>query len=334
VALFLVVLVVGELAMLSENDWAASPVFILGAALPPLIALAFAVRRLESRIGWRTLLPAMLTGALASVWIAIALEVALPAILFAVVMPFREIVGDVLRADSLEELFYSPALVAAFIEMAVVAPIAEEFAKPLAVLVLMSRLADRKHAALVGMAGGAGFAIVENMFYEGIWFDGWLEVTAARGIGGALHPLGAGLVGLALFDAWKGRAGGRRGLVGAYGAAVLLHMAWNGGLVMLYSTLGEGLTSGAGGFSLLGVRDDAAVVAYLVALDVLIWRLLFLFTQHLRDEAPATGGAVPALGLADPRRLSAFAVVALVVALGSGAAWGPTIVRQVQQALL
>jgi RsiW-degrading membrane proteinase PrsW (M82 family) len=331
VGAFLLVLLVGELAWSGDDAQRFAIAFVLGAALPPFIALGVALRRLQTDVSWRVLVSATLIGTAVSTNLAIALEIVLPSAIAALVLPLRDLLSALLEARSLEELLFNRGLVVVFIEVAIVAPLAEELTKPLGVVLLGRWIRDRRQAFLVGMAGGVGFAVLENMFYEGVWAGHeWLAVTAGRGIGGALHPLGAGLIALAIYDLRHGRAGWGR-LGGAYALAVAIHMAWNGGLVMLYSTIGDRLAGGGPTFALSGIEESAIVLAWLIALSVLVWRLLFVVTASLRD-ADGTPAPLMSLGLDQPRRLALSASGLLVAALAAGEIWGPVLARQLERA--
>jgi len=331
VGAFVLVLLVGELAWNGDDSTQFAIAFLLGAALPPFIALAAALRRLQTSIRWRLLIGAVAVGTTLSTNLAIALEIVLPSLVAALVLPVRDLVSDLLRADSLEELLFNPGLVIVFIEVAIVAPLAEELTKPLGVLVLGRWIRSRREAFLVGMAGGVGFAVLENMFYEGVWYGHeWLAVTATRGIGGALHPLGAGVIALAIYDLRHGRGGWGR-LGGAYALAVAVHMAWNGGLVMLYATIGDRLATGTPLVELAGIEESAIVLAWLALVAALVWRLLYAITGGLRETDTATLAPLTSLGLEQPRRLALAATGLLMAALTVGSVWGPVLARQIER---
>jgi RsiW-degrading membrane proteinase PrsW (M82 family) len=70
----------------------------------------------------------------------------------------------------------------------------EELTKPVGAILLARRFRGPAEAFLVGMAGGVGFAIVENMLYEAAGARLWAGMATLRAVGGVLHPLNAGLV--------------------------------------------------------------------------------------------------------------------------------------------
>jgi hypothetical protein len=124
-----------------------------------------------------------------------------------------------------------------FIEIAVIAPLVEEFAKPLVTLPLLGRLA-RRDAFLVAAMAGAGFAALENVIYTGFGLPFWVGILVVRALGGAIHPLGAGLVGLGWRDVLRGEARAGLKLAGRFGVAVGMHALWNGGSLLVITLAG------------------------------------------------------------------------------------------------
>ena len=66
----------------------------------------------------------------------------------------------------MERIFFSPLIVVFLIFTATQALIPEEFAKAIGPGLLGVRIRDERQAFLVGLASGAGFAILENMLNE------------------------------------------------------------------------------------------------------------------------------------------------------------------------
>jgi RsiW-degrading membrane proteinase PrsW (M82 family) len=123
----------------------------------------------------------------------------------------------------------------------------EEFAKllvPAAVFLLVRRHVHPADGLLLGVASGAGFAILETMGYAFVVLiqsRGNLgvvdNVLFLRGIlSPAAHMAWTGIAAAALWDAgahrWRGSAGAR--FLGAFAAVVALHTAWDtlGGTVV------------------------------------------------------------------------------------------------------
>lgn len=276
------------------------PVMFLAAALPPLWAVAWFIPKsdtnideqqgesvelppaqnqeiLESKLQltWRRGLLAFAGGATLGVFVAILLEVLLP-------LAVLSLVFDLSRAvmGSLEALFRSlaganvaaalsnPGFWYLFLQIAVIAPLAEEFAKPLAVLPLVKHL-SKQETFWLGALAGAGFAALENVIYATAGFPLWAGILLVRALGGALHPLGAGLVALAWRDVLRGEpnAWGRWFL--RFGIAVTVHAVWNGGSLLV-------LTLGGAGFfgklppeiDLLGLSAAGTTLAFLLLLGL------------------------------------------------------------------
>jgi hypothetical protein len=211
---------------------------------------------------------------------------------------------------------------------AVVAPLVEELTKPLGAILLGRRLRSPAEAFLVGMAGGAGFAIVENMLYESGGFGLWAAIATLRGIGGVLHPLNAGLVALGWYGVLCTRQPGRwRRLLALYGLAVGIHALWNGGLTLIFSAAGAYFfAADTWEVSVYGLGQPGIVLVFMALEAIALWRLLLLVTDRLRDgEATVTGGL--GLRLDEPRRLAAWAVGVTLVVVPIGLLYGPLLAR-------
>ena len=249
-------------------------------------------------------------------------------------LPLRDLATHLLASPSLEKLFFSPALVFALIGLAVVAPLVEELTKPLGALLLARRLRGPDEAFLVGMAGGVGFAIVENMLYEAAGNQLWAHITTLRAIGGVLHPLTAGLVAVGWYGLRQGQPGGWRRLSSFYGLAVGIHALWNGGLTVLMS--------GAGAYffgtdtwqlNIYGVGQPGVVAVFMVLEAIALWWLLLTVTARLRDPETLALTSALSLHLEQPRRLALWATGLLAVLVPIGALYGPLLARYADRLL-
>ena len=175
---------------------------------------------------------------------------------------------------------------------------------------------------MIGLACGAGFAILENMLYQGIYaqYSGWSwgGITLLRGIGAVLHPLCTGLVALGWF---RMREGGAGKLFGAYLAAVGLHTLWNGGFELFvfftgldyYGTLEPEVI-------MYGLGVTLALVVVLVVLSLALWYLLYRLVSSLgQNKQPAVAPTV-----VTPRGVALWALGCALVIVPIGAALGPT----------
>ena len=307
------------------------PGFILAAALPPLAALALAGQRLPGATTWRRVLAGFTFGSLLSVHATILLTVGVSGLAYLLIMPLRDFVAQALAYPSLERLFYSPALMVALIGMAVVAPVVEEFAKPLGAFLLAKRLRGPAEAFLVGMAGGAGFAVLENMLYESASPDYWAHISTLRAIGGALHPVNAGLVAVGWYGVRGGLPGAWGRLGGLYALAVGTHSLWNGALVVL--------TSGIGGYffgkepwqvDIYGIGAPGVVLLFMLLEAIALWRLLYVVTGRLAGSAKPAEEPFVGLQLERPARLAIWATAVALVALPVAALYGPALARYLE----
>jgi RsiW-degrading membrane proteinase PrsW (M82 family) len=304
------------------------PFFLLGAALPTLGVVAWAVRRLGCPVTWRQVSLALVTGSTLSIFIAIVLEMLMPLLIILLVPPLESLGGsfsDVLGSDGpgfLERLVFSPAVIVFLIVTALQAPIPEEFAKALGVVFFgRKRLRDERQVLAVGLACGAGFAILENMLYEGLYaqYSGWSwgGVTLLRGLGAVLHPIGTALVALGWF---RMREEGVGKLLKAYAVAVGLHTLWNGGFVALVYLTGLEYYGEIGpSVDVYGLAVEVSLVVFLVALSLGLWWLLRRIVGESAQgvEPDITPTAV------STRALAGWAFACALVIIPIGAALSP-----------
>lgn len=302
--------------------------FVAGAALSPLAALSVAARRLAFPTTWKRVWIALAIGAMVSIPLAIALEIALPSLILTVAMPLRDLVADAADYDSLEEFFYSPFMVVMLVQFAVVAPLVEELVKPIGALVLARRLRSPSEAFIVGMAGGVAFAVVENMLYEmpGLWGWGevWAGTVALRSIGSVMHPLTAGMMGVAWFAVRNRQPGAGRRLLATFALVFLLHALWNGGIALLMTDFGAYyFDSREWQISIYDIGVPVALIALLMILSLLMWRILWVVTGRLRGGERDLLLAPPRF--ASARQLSVVALALLLMMVPVGALAAPII---------
>jgi hypothetical protein len=171
------------------------------------------------------------------------------------------------------------ALAVAFV--AGVVPLVEEGIKTIGVGLRAYRRPAPSEAFLWGLAGGAGFAIVEGLLNTAGGWEAWAPVILLRVGATLLHCFTGALMGIA----WYVVLGKRRWIygLGLYAASVATHGLWNTlsiGMVVL--SLGQSaadLSTGSQAKADLGI---AVMLVLLVSLSLLMALSLLGLTRHLR----------------------------------------------------
>lgn len=222
--------------------------FLVAAAMPPLWAVAwFASGSPPERTGALTRrrgLVAFAGGATASVALALILAILTPALVLSLVVDLAATALDAvegllasLAGGRVAEAITGPGFLYAMVQLALVAPLMEELAKPLITLPLARRM-DKIGAFLVGAMAGAGFAALENVLYAGFGLRFWAGILIIRAVGGAIHPLGSGLMALGWRAVLRGETGAGRAWLGRFGMATGIHALWNGGSLLVITLAG------------------------------------------------------------------------------------------------
>jgi RsiW-degrading membrane proteinase PrsW (M82 family) len=205
------------------------------ACLPPLAAVAVAMRRRPGRVTTRRAWAALGLGATAGPLLAVIGEIVLPLAVLLLVSAVQgglpragKELSNALRAESVSPEPTIPVLVAAVVVITIVGPIVEEFVKSLPLLPLLKWVTNRRDAFLLGALAGAAFAALENMVYATAAGSDWAAVLAARSMSAAVHPLGAGLTAVAWWGVRRGEPRAARRWWRNYGLAVGVHALWNG----------------------------------------------------------------------------------------------------------
>jgi len=176
---------------------------------------------------------------------------------------------DELEVDpSLLDVLTNPWALFFLVELAVVAPLSEEFFKPLGAF--WFRATSRREAFLLGASVGAGFAVIENIMYASGWwwsFESWLEIAVLRSSGAALHLLGAGLVSLAIYE--RRSRTGTTSILKMFGLAGGIHALWNGSIAVVIILFTERHLV-AGGLAGTSLSWGVALSVFLGALGVLM----------------------------------------------------------------
>jgi len=194
--------------------------------------------------------------------------------------------GPVPGPTSMEWLASPLAVLGILLFASVFVPVVEEFSKSLAVPIVggLGRRLTRLDGFLLGVAAGAGFAVVEGMLNGALGLvepSGWAGAMLTRGGAAAMHCLASGLFGLG----WQAVISERRFArgIGLAALSVGLHGLWNAGAVAVGVS---GLVPPTVGFGALGLRDvqaffigAALVVLWLLAVVTLAW-----LPQRLTEE--------------------------------------------------
>ncbi|MFT3895337.1 MAG: PrsW family glutamic-type intramembrane protease [Anaerolineales bacterium] len=282
---FIFLLIVGGVIGLAHNSIALlfPPIFVACASLPPLWAVTWMIPRTTANdepskppfLTWRRGLLSFAGGATVSVFIAIVLEILLPVIVLSLVFnlagTLSDQVSDLFRALSNREIadaLTNRSFIYIFVQIALIAPLAEELAKPLITLPLIKN-ANKKEAFWIGAIAGAGFATLENIIYATGGFSIWAGILLVRALGGALHPLGAGLMAQGWHGVLRGEKDAGKNWWKRFGIAVAVHAAWNGGSLLVI-TLGGARFFGdlPAEIDLLGLSAAGTTLAFLLILGI------------------------------------------------------------------
>jgi RsiW-degrading membrane proteinase PrsW (M82 family) len=128
-------------------------------------------------------------------------------------------------------LSFPPVAITLVVTFVILIPFIEELVKPLGVVLMSYRRPSQTQAFLWGLASGAGFALIENIFNTLMTLEGWAFIAPMRIGATAMHCLGSGLIALGWHQLLMKRRPWR--LVGAYGLSVTIHAVWNAAAVAM-----------------------------------------------------------------------------------------------------
>ncbi len=291
------------------SPFAFPPFHVLATGLPPLIVLAAVGRGLRGSARWREIVLQVSSGALVSTTLAFSLELVLVLVLLGAgllllaLLPgnsdLLRMIADMARDPGLLQGSYglgtlrrSPVVIAALLAfVAGLIPIIEESVKTVGVGLLAYRRPGRAQAFLWGVAGGAGFALVEGMINTVTALELWLPVVLLRVGGTVLHCTTGGLMGLA----WHAVLSSRRWKQGfqLFGASITVHGLWNALTVaMVVLPLDIASREPAASAQIRAGLATLGIVALLVLLSLLMALGLVRLTrsvQSVRAQPPAGG---------------------------------------------
>ena len=301
------------------------PLFLAAVLLPPVAAVAWMVERRSGELTWRRAAVAFAAGATASVGLAIVLEVLLPGVVLALVwgladlvLPALERLIDALAGGDVATALTSPGFLFALVHLAVIAPLVEEFVKPLVTLPLLKQLKRPRDALLLGAMAGAGFAALEDAIYAGFGLRIWAGILLVRALGAAIHPLGAGLTALGWHGLLHRRPGAGHIWLRRYGLAVGIHALWNGGSLLVLTLIGANFFgTSRPEVDVLGVTAGGILLALLAVEGVAVWVGARAVARRLLpvDKALPKREGVPI-----ERAIAVWAVMCLLVLVPVGLA--------------
>jgi RsiW-degrading membrane proteinase PrsW (M82 family) len=182
--------------------------FLLAAFMPSILWMVWLVKKAHDRPGFAAILAMFIWGAVFSVIIAVILEMLAPG--------------------------FSPWAYArsTFFLAVVIAPLAEEFAKPLGLRAVEMEIGHARDGIILGASAGLGFAATENLLYgqaalaDGGWMAFW-AITVLRGIAAcALHASATAMTGRGY--AWASSEGRSvLAVIPFFLLAVLMHGLYN-----------------------------------------------------------------------------------------------------------
>jgi RsiW-degrading membrane proteinase PrsW (M82 family) len=255
------------------------PLLVVAAALPALLAVSWFTNQEKGDLTWRHGLVALAGGATIGVFATIVLELVFPAVVLVLVFDLAEqatrsieALFKALAGEDIAAAITGPGFIYMFIQVAIIAPVVEELVKPLVMLPLVGRL-SRRDAFLMGAMAGTGFAAIENVLYAGFGFYFWAGILLVRALGGAIHPLGSGLVALGWRDILRGEPKAWLNGLALFGLAVGMHALWNGGSLLVITLAGAKFFGDLPPeIDILGISAAGTTLALLIMLGlVALW---------------------------------------------------------------
>jgi len=276
------------------------PFHVAAGVLPPLIVVGLVGRSLGGTVRWRGVVFQVSSGAFLATSLAFAIETAvilgllLLALIAVAVQPGGPELLQALAAHledpawlqdltRLAGLVREPIVLAAiFLVAAVVIPLVEEAIKTPGVGLLLWQHPEPARAFVWGLAGGAGFALAENLLNTAGALDAWGPVALLRAGASLLHCLTGGLMGLAWHHLVNLRRWGPA--AGLYVASAGLHSAWN---CLAAGMSVVSLSPQSSGQALVG-PGTATILALLIGLSLLVGLGLAALTRFLRERQSAS----------------------------------------------
>ena len=229
------------------SSWYAPFLHFLSIALPTYLIIRIAINRIplgSSQRVWSVFGSGMTLSPMAAV-VAECIVILLGLVVFGVylalnpekMLDIERLVNQLKQAPDLDSMVFlvgpflkNPlTLLTALTLLSVFVPIIEETCKSLGVWLIADRLSFPAQGFAMGVLSGAGFALSESLFASVNADDTWAITLTMRAISGAMHMLAAGLLGWGIAYARLEKRYFR--FFGMMSLAILLHGAWNAGVV-------------------------------------------------------------------------------------------------------
>jgi hypothetical protein len=177
-----------------------------------------------------------------------------------------------------------PVLGGVFLLLAGIVPLVEEGVKTLGVAFLAYQRPGQARAFLWGVAGGAGFALAENLFNTTNELGSWAPLVLLRVGASLLHCATGGLMGLAWYRVLVRRQWGQG--LGLFAASIAFHGVWNAlAAVMALASLWSLGGAAEADLALAGL-GSVMVLGLLIALSLGAGLGLLALTLYLRRNLP------------------------------------------------
>jgi RsiW-degrading membrane proteinase PrsW (M82 family) len=282
------------------------PLHLVAALTPPLLILVLVARGLGGAGRWRDAVLQLSSGSFLATPLAFLVEGAFLFGLLVLLMAWLALQPggqEMLQAlsDRLAEnpslqdpevllpLLTSPGVIlATLLIIGLLVPVVEELVKAVGVVLVAYRRPNAREAMLWGLAGGAGFAMVEALFNTTGSLPTWAPTIVLRVGASVLHCAAGALMGLAWQQLLVRRSWAPA--LGLYLAAVAMHAAWNTVTVgVAFLSLGTLSPEGAGVAGGPAALGTVALIGVLVVLSAGMVVLLAVLTRRLAGPGRAEG---------------------------------------------
>ncbi len=278
------------------------PWYFFAAVIPALTILAYAAHRLGKTSGFRALFTSFTWGALGATSIAVVLELSTAFVLvFIAILGAGLISGDPSFFQQLQsnltrmrgtfdpsattDLFANPiTIVGTLLYFAGIIPLIEETLKTLVVAFIDPRRTRRQDAILWGIAAGAGFAVIENIFNGSAVLSLWAMIVLTRVGATSMHiangvTMGRGWYAVRVERRWSK-------LFIAFLTSVSFHALWNALAITLsgsalYLTSSSTATLSPANLLIL------AIASVLIILTGMAWVWIVYSVRSVREPLPA-----------------------------------------------